>query len=284
MQPRCSSRPFCFSDAAPRPRAPGRDRRPGSRLTAAATAAARGQDTGALKPGSEAGVSPDGGVSPDDGGGSKDTGTTPADAKVAPDQGGSSAIDILKGYWVWEKRVQGTVVQSGTVDKGQQKLAFGTGNNKCHYIWNEITGSDFHTECTYTVAGDLVTLTAPTNPGSTKAKGWSCAHPTWFSWSDRPAVQYSRYKFVGTRLWMGVNTYWGFGGGVNNVPVNNSLKRFPFWESKSQAQKEASWIVYKPVTRAEWYGKYAISTNCQGTAAECANLPGCGYGDKKYVD
>ena len=38
------------------------------------------------------------------------------------------------------------------------------------------------------------------------------------------------------------------------------------------------------ITRAEWYGKYAISTNCQGTAAVCAKLPGCGYGDKKYVD
>jgi hypothetical protein len=53
-------------------------------------------------------------------------------------------------------------------------------------------------------------LKAKTNSGG-MATGFSCAHPTWTNWnSNRPAVQYSRYKFVGDRLWMGVNTYWGF--------------------------------------------------------------------------
>ena len=217
--------------------------------------------------------SPDGGIAPDQ--------------KTAPDQGsgGTTALDVLKGYWVWEKRVEGTQVQGpDAVDKGQMKIAFGTGNDKCHYIWNEITGSDFHTECTYTVVGDLATLKAKTTAAG-KATGFSCAHPTWTNWNaNRPAVLYSRYKFVGDRLWMGVNTYWGFGGGVNGVPVNNSLKRFPFWESKNQARTLESWIVFEPVTRAEWYGKYAKSANCQGTATVCANLPGCGAGDKAYVD
>jgi hypothetical protein len=197
--------------------------------------------------------------------------------------GAPSGPSSLAGYWVWEQRVQGTAVQSGPVDKGQMKVAFGTGNNKCHYIWNETTGSDFHTECTFAVVGDLMTLTAKADPDKTAA-GYSCAHPDWTSWNDRPAIEYSRFKFVGDRLWMGVNTYWGFGGGVNGVPTNGSLKRFPFWESSSQATTLESWIVFKRVTRAEWFGKYAISTNCQGTPAVCAQWPGCGAGDKPYVD
>jgi hypothetical protein len=212
-----------------------------------------------------------------------DDGVSKPDGSVPPtmaDAGGTTGTgtDALRGYWVWEKRVEGTVVQSGPVDKGQMKLAFGTGNNKCHYIWNETTGSDFHTECTYTLKGDLVTLSAKADPDKTAA-GWSCAHPSWTAWNDRPAIQYARYKFVGDRLWIGVNSYWG---GVNGGTA--SCKRFPFWESEAQATTVESWIVYKPVTRQEWYTKYAISTNCQGTPAECAQWPGCGAGDKAYVD
>ena len=179
-----------------------------------------------------------------------------ADAGPGTGGGPSTGIDALKGFWVWEKRVQGDVAQAGEVDKGLMRMAFGTGNDKCHYIWNEMTGSDFQTECTYTIAGDMVTFHATADPDGTAA-GFSCAHADWTSWNDRPAVQYSRYKFVGDRLWMGVNTYWGFGGNVTlsdgtQVPGNNSLKRFPFWESLGQAEKEESWIVFKPVTQAEW--------------------------------
>lgn len=200
------------------------------------------------------------------------------------DRGSSSGSQsVLDGYWVWEKRVQGEAVQQGNVDKGQMKLAFGGSNAKCHYIWNETTGSDFHTTCTYTVSGDLVVFTAPAKAGG-KAEGYSCAHPDWTSWSDRPAVEYARFKLVGDRLWIGVNTYWGFGGGVEGVPANGSLKRFPFWESQSQAQRLESWIVFKPVSKAEWFSKYAISTNCQGSAEVCAKLPGCGAGEKPYVE
>jgi len=39
----------------------------------------------------------------------------------------------LRGYWVWEQRVQGTGVQSGDVDRGQMKVAFGDGNDRCHW-------------------------------------------------------------------------------------------------------------------------------------------------------
>jgi hypothetical protein len=191
--------------------------------------------------------------------------------------------DRLKGYWVWEKRVQGAAVQSGPIDKGQMRLAFGTGNNRCHYIWNETTGSDFHTECTYTISKDLVTFSATADSDKTAA-GYSCAHPDWTSWNDRPAVEYGRFKFVGDRLWIGVNTYWGFGGGVVGVPANGSLKRFPFWESQGQAETLESWIVFKPVSRAEWFGRFAISSTCQGSADLCAKLPGCGAGEKPYVD
>jgi hypothetical protein len=197
--------------------------------------------------------------------------------------GGAAAVGALKGYWVWESRVQDQAPQSGEVDTGQMKLAFGTGNSKCHYIWNETTGSDFHTECTYLVTGDLITWKAAADPDATAA-GYSCAHPDWTSWNDRPAEQFSRYKMVGDRLWVGVNTYWGFGGGANNVPKNGSLKRFPFWESLVQAQSEVSWIVFKSVTKAEWFTTYANSTRCQGSAEQCSKLPGCGPGEKPYVD
>jgi len=173
----------------------------------------------------------------------------------------------------------GTEVQPpAPLDAGQMKIAFGTGNNRCHYIWNETTGSDFHTECTYTASGDLVTYSAPADSDGTAA-GYSCAHPDWTSWNDRPAVEWGRYKFVGDRLWLGVNAYWGGANGDNG-----SCKRFPFWESEAQATTEEAWIVFKPVSRDEWYTTYAISTTCQGDAQLCAQWPGCGPGDKGYVD
>jgi hypothetical protein len=195
----------------------------------------------------------------------------------------AAASGPLDGYWVWEQRVQGTDVQSGDIDRGQMKIAFGDGNNRCHYIWNETTGSDFHTECHYETDGDMITFEASADPDGTAA-GYSCAHPDWTAWNDRPAIEWGRYRFVGDRLWIGVNTYWGFGGGVGSVPPNGSLKRFPFWESQSQATSEDSWIVFRPVTRDEWYTSYAISTQCQGAPDVCAQWPGCGPGDKGYVD
>ena len=204
-----------------------------------------GQSGGGGSAGS-GGATGTGGVSGTTGGTGENPGTA-GGAGIAPNTG----ADVLKGLWVWEKRVQGDVEQSGEVDKGLMRVAFGTGNNKCHYIWNEITGSDFQTECTYTIAGDMVTFHATADPDGTAA-GYSCAHADWSSWNDRPATQWGRYKFVGDRLWIGVNTYWGFGGGVNGVPTNNSLKRFPFWESQGQAETEESWIVFRPATKAEW--------------------------------
>ncbi len=212
------------------------------------------------------------------------TGGAPATTSTGPTGGASTGggepgLDSLQGYWVWEQRVIGTEVQPpAPLDAGQMKIAFGTGNDKCHYIWNETTGSDFHTECTYSLAGDLVTYSAPADPDGTAA-GYSCAHPDWTNWNDRPAVQWGRYKFVEDRLWLAVNAYWGGANGDNG-----SCKRFPFWESESQAQTEESWIVFKPVTREEWYTTYAISTNCQGSQELCAQWPGCGAGDKGYVD
>jgi hypothetical protein len=200
----------------------------------------------------------------------------------ASNSGGASS-STLAGYWVWEKRVHGTTPQTGNVDKGQMKLAFGRGKNKCHYIWNETTGSDFHSDCSFDVSGDTVTFTREMTQ-SEKPTAYSCAHPDWFSWNDRPAKQFARFKIYGDRLWIGVNTYWGFGGGVNNVPINGSLKRFPFWESLSQALKEESWIVFKPVSQDDWFGKYARSTKCQGNSAACEKLTGCGPGFKPYIE
>ena len=225
---------------------------------------------------------------PDGGALGADAGPVEADAAgvvsdagtpVEPPAGGGP----LAGSWVWDRRVEGTEVQMGTIDLGQMKLAFGMDNARCHYVWNETTRSDFHTECTYAVDGDMLTFTATADPDGTAA-GWSCAHPDWTSWNDRPAVQYGRFRVMGDELWVGVNTYWGFGGGVRDIPRNNSAKRFPFWESLDQASRLESWIVFRRVSRADWYDRYAISTNCQGTPELCSTLPGCGAGDRGYVD
>ena len=81
--------------------------------------------------------------------GAPGTPTTPG----TPGTNEPTAPSAIAGFWVWEQRVEGTAVQSGPVDKGQMKVAFGTGNGKCHYLWNETTGSDFHTECTFAVQG-----------------------------------------------------------------------------------------------------------------------------------
>ncbi len=224
-----------------------------------------------------------------DGAGDDSSGDAGAGSDPAVEPGSNDADpppsgnDPLRGYWVWESRVFGDVPQSGPVDAGQMKVAFGTGNDRCHYLWNETTGSDFHTGCTYRVAGDMVTFQAAVRPDGL-TEGYSCAHPDWSTWNDRPAVQWGRYRLDGDHLWLGVNTYWGFGGGVGGVPGNGSLKRFPFWESEGQATTEEAWIVFRRVTREEWFTTYAISTRCQGTPELCATLPGCGSGDHPYVD
>ena len=117
-----------------------------------------------------------------------------AGAPVDPPTGGGP----LEGSGVWDRRVEGSEVQMGTIDMGQMKLAFGMDNARCHYVWNETTRSDFHTECTYTVDGDMLTFTATADSDGTAA-GWSCAHPDWTNWNDRPAVQYGRFGWASTR-------------------------------------------------------------------------------------
>ena len=185
---------------------------------------------------------------------------------------GGTASDDLTGYWLWEDRVAGNTSLGFAHLNGQarMRMAFGA-NNTCHYIWNETTGSDFHTPCTYTISGDMVTYTATADPDGT-AFGYSCTHPDWESWNDRPAVEYGKYKFVGDRLYLGVNAYWGFGGDVTTsdgaqIPKNGSCKRFGYWESLNQAMKEETWIVYKPVTKQEWESAGA------GSCAACATYP-----------
>jgi hypothetical protein len=231
-----------------------------------------GGDGGAsVDPGVDGGASVDPG---DDGGASIDPGVD-GGASIDPGVDAGSAMPTdgaLEGYWVWEDRVAGSMsLGFAHLDgRARMRMAFGTGNT-CHYIWNETTGSDFHTPCTYAISGDMVTYTA-TADAEGSAAGYSCTHPDWTSWNDRPAVQYGRYRFVGDRLWLGVNAYWGFGGGVtleggSSIPVNGSCKRFGYWESLAQAESEDVWIVYRRVTREEWESVGA------GSCAACATYP-----------
>lgn len=91
--------------------------------------------------------------------------------------GPHSLAGVHAGYWVWEQLVMGMEVQPPAfLDAGEMKIAFGSGNDKCHDIWNETTGSDFHTECTFAVDGDMVTYTGPI-----RMARYSCAHPVWTS-------------------------------------------------------------------------------------------------------
>jgi hypothetical protein len=192
--------------------------------------------------------------------------------------GSGMSVDDLTGYWVWDDRVADTrsLGFAHLNARARMRMAFGAGNT-CHYIWNETTGSDFHTECTYKLSGDMVTYTR-----TGTVPGYSCTHPDWTSWNDRPAVQYGKYKFVGDKLYLGVNAYWGFGGGVTigstTIGANGSCKRFGFWESLGQADYGGpsgtlpTWIVYKRVTKAQWdaFGNgcvacatYAVPTVCR---------------------
>jgi len=186
--------------------------------------------------------------------------------------GGGTGADGLTGYWVWDDRVADTrsLGFAHLNGRARMRMAFGAGNT-CHYIWNETTGSDFHTECTYKISGDMVTYTR-----TGTVPGYSCTHPDWTSWNDRPAVQYGKYKFVGDKLYLGVNAYWGFGGAVTigstTIGANGSCKRFGFWESLGQADYGSpsgtlpTWIVYKRVTKAQWD---AFGNGC----VACATYP-----------
>jgi hypothetical protein len=219
--------------------------------------------------GSNAGGSNAGGSSA---GGSSAGGSNAGGSNAGGFGSGANGAGVLDGYWVWEDRVAGNESLGFAHLNGQalMRMAFGN-NNTCHYIWNETTGSDFHTPCTYTILGDMVTYTATADPDQTAA-GYSCTHPDWTSWNDRPAVQYGKYKFVGDRLWLGVNAYWGFGGDALGVSQNGSCKRFGYWESEAQADYGGqgdleTWIVYKPVTKQEW------ESAGFGSCAACATYP-----------
>ena len=51
---------------------------------------------------------------------------------------------------------------------------------------------------------------------------------------------------------------------------NSSCKRFSFWESENQVTTEDAWIVFKPVTQAEWDAAgYGGCSDCEGTLAMC---------------
>ena len=89
--------------------------------------------------------------------------------------GGASSPSELIGYWIKEKRMDGANEVSGDyVDGGRWRLAYDGVNG--HYIWNEVTGSDFQTEFTYTVNGDMITYEARKKTASGAAWGFSCAH------------------------------------------------------------------------------------------------------------
>jgi len=190
------------------------------------------------------------------------------DLGVKPD---GAAPGQLQGYWVWKQEVDNgsvvlTITDADMVGKvgptgwpgcptgilcthyGIRKLAFGP-TGKGHYIYNVMTSSDYQFPGTYSVAGDVVTYV--------RLGKYSCAHPN--DLDSNQSTRYFRYKMVGAdELWVGVTTL-----GTGDVP----------WATTAPPASPTRWVVYKRITKTEFYGKYMIRI-CQPVSGYSCNA-GC---------
>ena len=171
----------------------------------------------------------------------------------------------VTGYWVWVRTVDNgnTVLEITDADMepkvgptgwpdcpsgilctryGIHKVAFGD-SGRIHYGYNVHTSSDYQTLGTYTAADGVGRVVKETR--------FSCAHPD--DTNSNAATTDFVYHFDGDELWVGVGSFSGF-----ELPLAGTPETEP-----------TRWIVYKPVTREEYYGKYMIRI-CQASGdSEC---------------
>lgn len=197
-------------------------------------------------------------------GGSTSTGSGATTTSAGPggaggtggDGSGGSTSSTLEGYWVWTKQVENGAVTLEITDAdmepkvgpggwpgcpegilctryGIHKVAFGDGG-RLHQQHNVTTSSDFQTLGTWADAsGGAATFQ--------REEQFSCAHPDAVNADVVPGG--FRYRHEAGELWISVS---GFGG-------------FPFVDPGAEP---TTWLVYKPVTRDDYYGKYMIRV-CQ---------------------
>lgn len=185
----------------------------------------------------------------------------------ACDDGGGKSE--LSGYWVWVREVEDgeTVLEvtdedmepkvgsSGWPDcpdgilctrYGIHKVAFSK-DGKFHYGYNVHTSSDYQTLGSLSTSGGVATYS--------KSVRFSCAHPEQTNEEAREGT--FRYKFKGDELWIGVSGFSAF--------------EVPFFGSNDE--EPTKWLVFKSVTREDYYGKYMIRI-CQASGGSSCH-PGC---------
>lgn len=172
--------------------------------------------------------------------------------------GGSSTGLDVEGYWLWYQQVEdGAVVlqieeedlqiddwpgcPSGIIctHYGIMKFAFGT-TGQAHFIYNVTTSSDYQTPGEYSVDGDLLHYLG--------SERFSCAHPDQDDQEERD--RYARVQMSDGNLWVSVTGFQGF-----QLPLFTDPPTDP-----------TRWIVFRPISRDDFYGKYMIRV--------CQALPG----------
>jgi hypothetical protein len=203
----------------------------------------------------------DGGSDGSGGDASSTTGTTGNTTSASSTGSGGSgsgggAPSSIEGYWVWTRQIEGgqTTLEITDADMegkvgpsgwegcpegilcthhGIHKVAFG-GNGRFHQQHNVFTSSDFQTLGAWSDGGDDL-------GGFERQAQFSCAHPEEVN-ADVVAGAFD-YRLEDGELWIAVSGFFGFAfADVEGEPT--------------------SWIVYKPVTRDDYYGKYMIRV-CQ---------------------
>ncbi|MFH2007773.1 MAG: hypothetical protein ABI333_14420 [bacterium] len=175
----------------------------------------------------------------------------------------------VTGYWVWVRTVEdGATVQtitdadmepkvgpSGWPDcpsgilctrYGIHKVAFGD-SGRIHYGFNVNTSSDYQTLGTFSAADGVGQVI--------KEVRFSCAHPGDTN-SDAATTDFV-YHFDGDELWLGVRSFSGF-----ELPLTGTPETAP-----------TRYIVFKQVTREDYYGKYMIRI-CQASGGDTCH-DGC---------
>ena len=171
----------------------------------------------------------------------------------------------ITGYWLWSRQVEdGQVVLEITDDDmeilvgpsgwpdcpsgiictryGIQKVAFGD-TGRIHFVHNVHTSSDFQTIGTYTASGGVGQVS--------KEARFSCAHPDQDN-TNTDTVDFV-YRLQDGELWIGVSR---FGG--STLPFTGTPDSQP-----------TRWMVYRPISREDYYGRYMIRV-CQPTGGhEC---------------
>lgn len=183
------------------------------------------------------------------------SGTTTTSSTSGAGTGGAAPSSI-EGYWVWTRQVENGAVTLEITDEdmegrvgpsgwegcpqgilcthhGIHKVAFGS-NGRLHQQHNVFTSSDYQTLGTWSDGGDGV--------GSfERQEQFSCAHPEQVN-ADVVAGTFD-YQLENGELWIAVSGFFGFA----------------FADAEGEP---TSWIVYKPVSHDDYYGKYMIRV-CQ---------------------